>query len=168
MKSKPMIAVRSIVLFLLCSILVVSGAWAKDPAGEPGRSSGKKNPLKNVYFGDTHLHTQNSPDAYLFGVRLGPDEALRFARGEQVTATHGLPVKLVRPLDFLVVADHSEYLGFMSRLFSGDPQILSTEYAKKVYDIAQSGKDGPFKAAMEVIATISKNQEKLDTMPRSV
>jgi hypothetical protein len=113
----------------------------------------------NIYWGDTHLHTKNSPDAYLFGVRLGPETALRFARGEQVTATHGLPVKLVRPLDFLVVADHSEYLGFMPRLFNGDPEVLATEYGRKVYDIAMSGEDGPFKAAMEVISTISKNQE---------
>jgi hypothetical protein len=113
----------------------------------------------NIYWGDTHLHTKNSPDAYLFGVRLSPETALRFARGEQVTATHGLPVKLVRPLDFLVVADHSEYLGFMPRLFNGDPEVLATEYGRKVYDMAMSGEDGPFKAAMEVISTISKNQE---------
>jgi hypothetical protein len=113
----------------------------------------------HIYWGDTHLHTKNSPDAYLFGVRLSPETALRFARGEQVTATHGLPIKLVRPLDFLVVADHSEYLGLMPRLFNGDPEVLSTDYGRKLYDMAMDGDDGPFKAAMEVIGTISKNQE---------
>jgi hypothetical protein len=113
----------------------------------------------HIYWGDTHLHTKNSPDAYLFGARLSPETALRFARGEQVTASHGLPVKLVRPLDFLVVADHSEYLGLMPRLFNGDPEVLSTEYGRKLFDMAQDGEDGPFKAAMEVISTISKNQE---------
>jgi hypothetical protein len=112
-----------------------------------------------IFWGDTHLHTKNSPDAYLFGVRLSPETALRFARGEQVIATHGLPVKLVRPLDFLVVADHSEYLGLMPRLFNGDPEVLATEYGRKVYDMAMEGEDGPFKAAMEVIGTISRNQE---------
>jgi hypothetical protein len=113
----------------------------------------------NIYWGDTHLHTKNSPDAYLFGVRVSPETALRFARGEQVTATHGLPVKLVRPLDFLVVADHSEYLGLMPRLFNGDQEVLATDYGRKVYNMAQEGEEGPFKAAMEVISTISKNQE---------
>ncbi len=113
----------------------------------------------NIFWGDTHLHTKNSPDAYLFGVRLSPETALRFARGEQVTATHGLPVKLVRPLDFLVVADHSEYMGLMPRLFNGDQEVLATDYGRKVYNLAQEGEDGPFKAAMEVISTISKNQE---------
>jgi hypothetical protein len=113
----------------------------------------------HIYWGDTHLHTKNSPDAYLFGTRLSPETALRFARGEQVIATHGLPIKLVRPLDFLVVADHSEYLGLMPRLFNGDPEVLSTDYGRKVYDMAMEGDDGPFRAAMEVIGTISKNQE---------
>ena len=62
---------------------------------------------EQVYFGDTHLHTSNSSDAFGLGVRLGPEEALRFARGEQVTSTTGLKAKLSRPLDFLVIADHS-------------------------------------------------------------
>ena len=114
-----------------------------------------------VFWGDTHLHTQNSPDAYLLGVRLDPDDALRFAKGQQVTATHGLPLKLVRPLDFLVVADHAEYLGLMPRLFEGDPQVLSTEYGRQVYDMATEGDDGPFKAAMLVINDISNNDEKM-------
>jgi Protein of unknown function (DUF3604) len=60
---------------------------------------------ENVYFGDTHLHTSNSSDAFAFGVRLGPEEALRFASGEEVTATMGMKAKLSRPLDFLVIAE---------------------------------------------------------------
>ena len=57
-----------------------------------------------VYFGDTHLHTSYSTDAGMFGTRLGPDEAYRFALGEEVTSSTGLRVRLQRPLDFLVVA----------------------------------------------------------------
>src|SRR4026208_2610873 len=60
------------------------------------------------FFGDTHLHTSFSFDAGAFGARLGPPDAFRFARGEQVTSNSGQPVKLSRPLDFLVVADHSD------------------------------------------------------------
>jgi hypothetical protein len=58
---------------------------------------------EHVYWGDTHLHTSNSPDAFGFGNRLGPEEALRFARGEEVTSTMGVKAKLARPLDFLVI-----------------------------------------------------------------
>jgi hypothetical protein len=66
---------------------------------------------ERVYWGDAHLHTSNSVDAFGFGVRLGPEEALRFARGEEVISTMGLQAKLARPLDFLVITDHSDALG---------------------------------------------------------
>ena len=59
-----------------------------------------------VFWGDTHLHTGMSFDAGSFGARLGPEDAYQFARGEEVTSSTGLQVKLSRPLDFLVVADH--------------------------------------------------------------
>jgi hypothetical protein len=63
-----------------------------------------------VYFGDTHLHTAYSADAGLAGARLGPDAAYRFAKGEAVVSSLGVPARLQRPLDFLVVADHAENL----------------------------------------------------------
>ena len=75
------------------------------------------------YWGDTHLHTDNSVDAFGFGVRLGPEEALKFARGEEVMATTGAKAKLDRPLDFLVIADHSDGLGATRRLYD-TPRIL--------------------------------------------
>ena len=71
------------------------------------------------YFGDTHLHTDISMDAGAFGNRLGLDDAYRFARGEQVNSTRGGPVRLSRPLDFLVVADHSDNMGFFPDLLDG-------------------------------------------------
>jgi hypothetical protein len=64
-----------------------------------------------VYFGDTHLHTSFSTDAGMFGTRLGPEEAYRFALGEAVTSSTGVRARLQRPLDFLVVADHSRRHG---------------------------------------------------------
>src|SRR5512147_2859462 len=70
-------------------------------------------------FGDTHLHTGFSMDAGAFGARLGPREAYRFARGEELLSNTGLPVKLSRPLDFLVVADHSDGMGFFPQLMGG-------------------------------------------------
>ena len=71
---------------------------------------------RQLLWGDTHLHTGMSMDAGAFGARLGPEDAYRFARGEELTSSTGLKVKLDRPLDFLVVADHSDNMGFFPRL----------------------------------------------------
>src|SRR6516162_1499492 len=84
----------------------------------------KRDFANNVYFGDTHLHTDVSMDAGAFGDRLGPDVAYRFARGEQVNSTRGGPARLSRPLDFLVVADHSDNMGFFPDLLEGAPHIV--------------------------------------------
>jgi hypothetical protein len=67
---------------------------------------------QQVFWGDTHLHTTYSADAGMVGnFNLGPADAYRFAQGEQIQANNGMQVKLVRPLDFLVVSDHAEYKG---------------------------------------------------------
>ena len=65
-----------------------------------------------VFWGETHQHTSFSMDAGAFGARLGPEDAYRFARGEEVTSSTGQRVKLSRPLDFLAVADHSDNMSF--------------------------------------------------------
>lgn len=79
---------------------------------------------RQVFWGDTHLHTDLSTDAMGFGVTLGPDAAYRFAAGEEVTTSGGRPARLSRPLDFVVVADHAESLGVMSLVKAGDPRVL--------------------------------------------
>jgi len=78
-----------------------------------------------VYFGDTHNHTTNSGDAFIAGDRLWPEQAFRFARGEEVVSSTGVPVRLSRPLDFLVVADHAEGLGVITQLYEGNPALTS-------------------------------------------
>ena len=79
-----------------------------------------------VFWGDTHLHTSFSMDAGAFGNRLGPEDAYRFARGEEVDSTTAGKARLARPLDFLVVADHSDNMGFFPDLFAGSPTISPT------------------------------------------
>src|SRR3954466_1510676 len=74
------------------------------------------------FFGDTHLHTSFSMDAGAFGAKLGPRDAYRFAQGEEITASSGQHVKLSRPLDFMVVSDHSDGFGFFPQLIGGDPE----------------------------------------------
>jgi hypothetical protein len=92
-----------------------------------------------VFWGDTHLHTSYSWDAGLVGARLGPDDAYRFARGEEVTASMGVQAKLVRPLGWLVVADHAESLGVPTMLERADPQLLATEVGRATYDLWEQG-----------------------------
>jgi uncharacterized protein DUF3604 len=79
----------------------------------------------NVYFGDTHLHTSISLDSFGDGnSTVGPDEAYRWAKGETVAADDGMPTRISRPLDFLMVADHAEYLGVVPALAAQDPILL--------------------------------------------
>lgn len=94
---------------------------------------------QNVYFGDTHLHTSWSTDAGMIGATLGPDEAYRVSRGEEVTSFSGHRFKLIRPLDFIVVADHAENLGIADFIRRSDPIILSNETGKRWHDLAKSG-----------------------------
>lgn len=93
---------------------------------------------KKVFWGDTHLHTTLSLDARAFGVELTPETAFRFARGEQVTSTRGEQVKLSRPLDFLVVSDHSDAMGTMAEIIAGNPIFTADETAKGWYEILTS------------------------------
>ncbi len=70
------------------------------------------NPLREAYFGETHVHTEYSLDAFISGTRLSPSDAYRFAKGEEVTVD-GKPHRINKPLDFAAVTDHAEYIGEM-------------------------------------------------------
>ncbi len=109
-----------------------------------------------VYFGDTHLHTNMSMDAGAFGNRLGLDEAYKLARGEQVNSTHGGPVRLSRPLDFLVVADHSDGMGFFPDMLGGAPHILKDPLGKNWYDRIMAGEGEG--VALELIGLFSQDK----------
>src|SRR3954464_15459784 len=123
----------------------------REPAYSP--YTGRNFPTR-PFFGDTHLHTAISMDAGAFGARLGPRDAYRFAKGEEITASSRQPVKLSRPLDFLVVADHSDNMGFFTKLFAGDPTLLADPTGRRWYDMIQSGKGAD--AAIEIIVAFSQ------------
>jgi len=107
-----------------------------------------------VFWGDTHLHTAFSIDAGAFGNRLGLGEAYQFARGDQVITSTGLKARLSRPLDFLVIADHSDAMGFFPDLFAGSPHILNDPLGRDWYDRIQAG-DG-VNVALEIISMASQ------------
>jgi hypothetical protein len=144
------------------ALVLALPALAHDAGMLDKESAGKVFPTKPAYspyagrnfptrpfFGDTHLHTGWSFDAGTFGARLTPSDAYRFARGEQVTSSSGQPAKLSRPLDFLVVADHSDNMGLYTDLAAGKPELLSNPKGRRWYDMIQAGKGG--EAALEMI-----------------
>lgn len=132
-----------------------------DAALDPAQTGNGENTIKlaefpdRPYWGDTHLHTDNSIDAFGFGVRLGPEEALRFARGEEVTATTGGKAQLDRPLDFLVIADHSDGLGATRRLYDAPrwyvKWVIGDETVLRWYDLMHEGPEGSQRAIAELI-----------------
>ena len=92
----------ALLVFITCNILAV----------EPKQST-------SLYWGDTHVHTYLSADAYGLGTRMTPDTAYRYARGETITADNGEEVRIREPLDFLMVADHAENIGVRPALAAG-------------------------------------------------
>lgn len=116
--------------------------------------AGRSYPTK-VLWGDTHLHTSNSLDARAFGVLLDPEAAYRFARGEEVTTSHGLSVKLSRPLDWLVIADHSDALGAMNEIVAGDAMLIRDPTIADWNRRINEGGETALMATMDVISAFT-------------
>ena len=103
------------------------------------RTAVDRNFAEGLYWGDTHLHTRYSTDSGMIGNKLGPDEAYRFAKGEEVISSTGQRARLIRSLDFLVVSDHAENLGLAPMIAESNPDLLKTEYGKKWHDMVKAG-----------------------------
>ena len=157
-------------LCLVMSLVLTLPLLAQDqdavPSAEALRDAFPKKPYSpyagrayptRPLWGDTHLHTAFSFDAGAFGCRLSPSDAYRFAKGEEVTSSTAGRARLSRPLDFLVVADHSDNMGFFPKLLSGDPTMLADETGRRWYDEIQAGGERGAKVALEAIDRFSKN-----------
>ena len=105
----------------------------------------------NVYWGDTHLHTALSLDAGLFGNILGHEDAYRLARGEEIVSSTGLPLKLSRPLDWLVITDHTDLMGIASDIQKGAPNILAVPKGKEWAEGFAKGGQAAGEAAFDLI-----------------
>jgi hypothetical protein len=112
---------------------------------------------EQVFWGDTHVHTSNSVDAFGFGNRLDPEAALRFARGEEVTSTTGIKAKLARPLDFMVIADHAEGLGATKALYDAPRLFLTDPTMRRWYDMMHEGPEGSQRAMAEILDARGRN-----------
>ncbi|WP_415406387.1 DUF3604 domain-containing protein [Sulfurovum sp. CS9] len=118
-------------------------------------------------WGDTHLHTSISFDAGAFGATLLPPDAYKFAKGQEVISSTGQPVRLSRPLDFLVVTDHSDNMGFFPKLKDGAPYVMASEKGRKWNAMINEGGQQSVKAAAEMIAAFSQDKfpKELSALP---
>ena len=110
----------------------------------------------NVYWGETHLHTGLSLDAGLFGNILGHADAYRLARGEEIKSSGGLPVKLSRPLDWLVITDHSDMMGIATDIQRGTPNIMANPKGREWAQGFQAGGRAAGEAAFDLITNFSQ------------
>ena len=173
--------IRSLLVTGLMAVAVALPVSAAEPSA-PGLAAPDKETAESVHsskptyspyagrnfptrplFGDTHLHTSYSMDAGAFGARLGPRDAYVFAKGNEVTASSGQRVKLSRPLDFLVVADHSDGMGFFPLILAGAPAIMSDPQGRKWNEMIRSGKGA--EAAIDIIVNFGKGTISKAIMP---
>ncbi len=141
-------------VFVSVLLLLVASPWAvaQEYTGELGIDAddvtlgqSEYSPYINqsypnrVLWGDTHLHTSYSTDAGMVGNYLGPEDAFRFARGKTIRGSAGARSKLVRPLDFLVVADHAENLGLAPLIAESSPELLRHPWGKQIHDLVKAG-----------------------------
>ncbi|RAI02521.1 hypothetical protein DLJ53_09510 [Acuticoccus sediminis] len=119
---------------------------------QPGYSpyAGRSFPSRPLW-GEQHLHTSWSPDAFAAGTRVGPDEALRYAKGEQIVSSTGQPVRLSRPYDWMVVADHSDSLGVITNVYDGEPALLADPVLKRWHDGMKEGGAAASAVVIEMI-----------------
>lgn len=126
------IIILSLVLLCSCSEQQVA---TKDKVESKAISSERTegfSETRNAYFGDVHIHTSWSFDAFIYNVRTSPDDAYNFGKGEAIPHVSGSPVQLKRPLDFMAVSDHAEYMGVMLQMNDKNNPLSKLEIAKKI------------------------------------
>ena len=159
LKNSKVITMKNIVSRTFSFSLVLAAAWAAgafaaDPIGEPGRSANGKNPLKNVYFGEQHMHTSSSFDAFTVGVSATWDDAYNFAKGKEVElSTTGEKMKRRTPYDFVAITDHSEYYAVLKEFDNPKSDLSKSDFAKAIVaGVKDPSKAGP--AVQKLIETL--------------
>src|SRR5450755_1242735 len=184
---------RVAVIAALVLVLIGIGALVsceKSKAPEPAQQTGgtapsqteervEKNPDRNAYFGEEHIHTSWSVDAWVLGNRItGPDDAYKYAQGQTIKHPMGYDIKIDTPMDFMGVTDHSEYVGvtreantpgsYVSKLPAAQPMIMkdptSKEEQNRVFSYLLTLNSGaPVKALMDpkITSTVWKENVKI-------
>jgi hypothetical protein len=155
-RNSPLLAI--VLSLLLPAVALASDIGSPDPKVLEGLYPGaayspyaQRTFPSRVYWGETHLHTGFSLDAGLFGAVTNHEDAYRLARGEEITSSTGLPVKLSRPLDWLVITDHSDMMGIAFDIQKGSPNIMAVPKGKEWAEGFAKGGQAAGKAAFDLI-----------------
>ena len=163
---------RRVVPVLVLALMLAS--CGEQGTGQTGATSGTSatatapqntqgaNPLNNLYWGDTHLHTNLSPDAYLQrNTTASPDDAFMFAKGAPVIeALSRAKIRIDTPLDFLAVTDHAEYIGIPKMIWEDDDELMATEIGQRYAQMIADGRGTEI--FFELLATANSNQPVAD------
>lgn len=158
------------ILYSIGAALVLSSCQSPDkstddkPEEKIERTEGYS-PTKNVYFGDLHVHTSWSFDAFIYNVRTTPDDAYNFGKGKAIDHVSGEKIQLSRPLDFLAVTDHAEYMGIMMQMLDKESPIARLEIADR---IRNPDRGISKKAFGEIGMSLARNEPKMDLLQRDV
>ena len=158
-----MIIKKNIKLAISLALLIPPVFYAQAEENIEYSPYAKRHYPTEVYFGDTHHHTANSGDAFMNGDRLSPEDAYRFARGEEIVTSTGIPAKLSRPLDFLVISDHAEGLGVMYEVYNGNPVMMADETLARWNRMMKAGGTESARATNELISAQAQG-----TLPKPV
>ena len=149
--------VSALSLFTACQSPETSGPQIPDGTPPPPVINVEANPLKDAYFGDLHIHTKNSFDAFIFGTRATPDDAYRFAKGATIKNGAGADITLSGPpLDFLAVTDHGEYIGIVPAMRDSNSPISKTKTAKSIFGLTATNRRASF---MRIGLTVVNGEE---------
>ncbi len=152
------IACRTVISAVFCSVTLIQGAWAQGSIGQPVGEVGKPNPLKNVYFGEQHMHTSSSFDAFTVGVTATWEQAYDFAKGKKVKlSTTGEEMQRRTPYDFVAITDHSEYYGVLKEFANPDSPLSQSDLAKSIM-AGQSDPAAAQAAVTKLISTLVTNE----------
>ena len=173
--NKTILSLFGIMLLISCNSNQDSNSTSSsnDKVTSTERTAGY-NEERNAYFGDLHVHTSWSFDAFIYSVRTTPEDAYRFGQGEAIDHVRGTPVQLARPLDFMAVSDHAEYMGVLKMMLDPNSPVSKLAIAKEIGDpdpiISREafGKIGTSLARNEPIGDLHKKDINKTTWKRIV
>ena len=135
-------------IFLITILFIITACSENEKSVEPLKSSENQkkfiqikplaNPEKNAYFGDLHVHTSNSFDAYTFGTIASPSDAYRFAQGEAIPHPTGYEIQLKKPLDFYAVTDHAFFLGIIKEAADTGSEFSKYDFSEPMHDLNET------------------------------
>ena len=115
-----------------------------------------------VYWGVAHVHTGFSFDSGMFGVTLTPDDLFRVATGGEVVMDNGVRFKQDRPLDWVAITDHAEYMGISDQIRAGSPELLANPQGKRWYEMSKTSPQEGVKAAIEAVVSMQTGKPVFD------